>query len=175
MKRFLTVLAVLALFCGPVFALTGDGYGEPERTKLILKLDAGNRVNPDEIQKLFTALAQSYLKSNSSYILAFEVYRNRERQNLPSSLELSELDYGTFTIINLRYSFSNGYYEFKLSQTPFSNIVNNEEVSSVDYGGRVTRELYGAINDRLQEGAYISRGYAARYRRNSSVSFYIFR
>ncbi|MDR0721130.1 MAG: hypothetical protein LBF78_15975, partial [Treponema sp.] len=141
---------------------------------VILRLDTGNRVANDDIQKLFTALTKSYLKSNASYILACEVYRDRRKQDFRPSLVLSELDYDSFAITNIRYTFSNGYFEFKLSELPFTNIVNNEVVYSTDYDGMVGRALYNSINNKLQEAVYISRGYATAHKKRSSASFYLF-
>jgi hypothetical protein len=168
-------LLIGAACAGAGFAEPQDAYPDPVKETVILRLDRENRMNSDEIQKMFTALASSYLKSNTSYLLAYEVYRDRARQNLRPSLVLTELDYGSFTMVNLRYSFSNGYFEFKLSKTPFNNIINSEVVPSTDYGGNVSRDMYAQINNRLQEAVYISRGYAAMHRAASSASFYLFR
>ena len=175
MKKVLFAMAGLAVFAGAVFAQTKDAQIDPVKEKEILRLDTGNRMGGDDIQRMFTALAISYLKTNNSYILAHEIFRDPKRQNLPSSLVLTELDYGTFTIINIRYSFSNGYFEFKAARLPFTNIVNDELVYSVDYDGKTGANLYKAINDKLQEAVYISRGYAAMHRKSSSASFYLFR
>ncbi|MHC6203539.1 hypothetical protein ACYULU_10140 [Breznakiellaceae bacterium SP9] len=167
---------VIMLAAGPaVFADTSASLIDPIKETVILRLNAGNGFTSDNLQKLFTELGLSYLKSNSSYILASEVYRDRGRQDLRSSLVVTELNYGTFVIMNIRHTFSNGYYELKVSESPFTNLVNNEVVSSVDYNGVTGRDLYRVINDKLQELAYISRGYAASHKKRSTASFYIFR
>jgi hypothetical protein len=175
MRKGLLGAAILAVFAGAVFSEPRDAQIDPVKEKEILRLDTGNRMVSDDIQKMFTALTISYLKTNNSYILAHEIFRDPGRQNLSPSLVLTELDYGTFTIINIRYSFSNGYFEFKLARLPFTNIVNDEVVYSVDYDGKTGGDLYKTINDKLQEAVYISRGYAAMHRKKSSASFYLFR
>jgi hypothetical protein len=175
MKALCITLLLGAVFVSLGFADPQDTYPEPIKENVILRLDRENHIGSDDIQRMFTALTLSYLKSNTSYILAYEIYRDRARQNLPPSLVLTGLDYGSFTIINIRYSFSNGYFEFKLSKTPFTNIINQEAVPSIDYGGTLSQDLYAQINNRLQEAVYISRGYAAMYRAASSASFYWFR
>jgi hypothetical protein len=175
MKKILLSLGILAALGGISFPQEADAHAEPVKTTTILQLDTGNRITRDDIQKMFTALTLSYLKNNTSYILAYEIYRDEDRQDLASSLVLTELDYDSFSIVNLRYSFSNGYFEFKLSQSPFTNIVNNEVVPSVDYAGITGQELYEPINNILQEAVYISRGYGKMYNKPSSASFYLFR
>jgi hypothetical protein len=175
MKKPVMALIVLMVLAGTVSADAKDLQLDPVRENVVLRLDTGSRINDDDIQRIFTALTISYLKSNSSYILIHEIYRDRRRQDSRPSLVITELDYGTFSITNLRYSFSNGYFEFKLSLSPFTNVVNDELVYSIDYDGAVGRNLYKAINDKLQEAVYISRGYAAMYRKRSSASFYIFK
>ncbi|MDR2501316.1 MAG: hypothetical protein LBD37_09630 [Treponema sp.] len=175
MKKTLLILAFLAVLGGAVFSAGPEDHAEPIKTTAILQLDMGNKVTNNELQKMFTALTESYLKNNSSYILACEVYRERNQQDSCSSLALTELDYGSFTIMNIRYTFSNGYFEFKLSRSPFTNIVNNEAVNSIDYNGQTGRELYMPINNKLQEAVYVSRGYAKMHDKTSSASFYLFR
>ncbi|GHT95560.1 hypothetical protein FACS1894141_4390 [Spirochaetia bacterium] len=175
MRKIFAVMVFMLALAPAVFADTGDPYPAPQKETVILRLDTGNQITSDDIQKLFTALGTSYLKSNSSYILAYEVYRDWGRQELRSSLVLTELDYGSFVVMNIRHTFSNGYYELKLSNSPFINLVNNEPVNSVDYNGEVGRDVYRAINDKLQEVVYISRGYAAGHKKKSTASFYVFR
>jgi hypothetical protein len=167
----LTMATVLA---GAAFADIKEVQTDPLKENVILRLDTGNRITNDDIQRMFTALTKSYLKSNASYILAHEIYRDRRRQDSRTSLVLTELDYGSFTVINIRYTFSNGYFEFKLSKLPFTNIVNNEVVYSTDYNGTAGQDLYDSINNKLQEAVYISRGYAAAHKKKSSASFYLF-
>jgi hypothetical protein len=174
MKKFAMSLILIMGLAGLVFADTGDFQEDPISENVILQLDAGQGLNTDDIQKMFTALGTSYLKNNSSYILAYEVYGERNRQNLRSSLILTELQYETFSIINLRYTFSNGYFEFKFSDSPFTAIINDEIVYSVDYDS-VGRQIYNSINRKLQDAAFISRGYAASNKKQSSVSFYLFK
>jgi hypothetical protein len=170
-------LTVLVFFTGAVFADSEvkDLQIDPVKESVILRLDTGNRINTDDIQRMFTALTTSYLKTNTSYVLAYEIFRDRGKQDTRTSLVLTELDYGSFSVINIRYTFSNGYVEFKLTRSPFTNIVNNEVVYSVDYNGRVGSALYESINDKLQEAVYVSRGYATSHRKRSTASFYIFR
>jgi hypothetical protein len=174
MRKTLMFLTMAMVLAGAAFADPQEAQVDPLKETVILQLHTGNRVSNDDIQKLFTALTKSYLKSNASYILAHEIYRDRKRQAVRSSLVLTELDYGSFAIVNIRYTFSNGYFEFKLSQQPFTNIVNNEVVYSTDYDGTVGKALYNSINNKLQEAVYISRGYAAAYKKRSSASFYLF-
>jgi hypothetical protein len=177
MKKIVMTLTILAVFAGAVFADTDikDLQIDPVKESVILRLDTGNRINIDDIQRMFTALTISYLKNNTSYVLAYEVFRDSGKQDQRTSLILTELDYGSFTVINIRYTFSNGYVEFKVARSPFTNVVNNEIVYSVDYNGTVGQDLYKSINDKLQEAVYISRGYATSHRKRSTASFYIFR
>ncbi|GHV35385.1 hypothetical protein AGMMS4952_27680 [Spirochaetia bacterium] len=121
MREIFAIIVVMFAIVPAVFADTGDPYPDLQKETVILRLDTGNQVTGDDIQKLFTALATSYLKNNSSYILVYEVYRDRGRQELRSSLALTELDYGSFVVMNIRHTFSNGYYELKLSNSPFIN------------------------------------------------------
>ncbi|MFP3040808.1 hypothetical protein LQZ19_03195 [Treponema primitia] len=174
MKRFAMSLILIMGLTGLVFADEKELQEDPISKNVILQLDAGQGLNTNDIQKMFTALGTSYLKNNSSYILAYEVYRERNRQDLRSSLVLTELHYEAFSIINLRYTFSNGYFEFKFSESPFTAIVNDEVVYSIDYSS-VGRPIYNSINRKLQDAAYISRGHAAGHRKSSSVSFYLFK
>lgn len=179
MKQILVCLVLVNLFTAGsiVYAVDGaDTHRSPVKETVTLRLEAGkNFTTLDDIQKMFTAVTISSLKNNNSYILGYEIYRARNRQRLPSTLVVKELDYEDFTITSIRYGFSNGYFEFKLSQIPFTNIINGEAVSSIDYNKKVDRALYTQINNRLQEAVYISRGYAARRGRKSSASFYWFK
>ena len=172
---YLTLVTLLAAGKIAYAADTGDTHQDPVREKVVLNLNTGSSVTADDIQKMFTALTISYLQNNTSYIFGYEIYRDRNRQRLPSSLLVRELEYENFSITSIRYSFSNGYFEFKLSQTPFTNIINEEIVSSVDYDKNIDRALFTRINNQLQEAVYISRGYATMYRIRSTVSFYWFR
>lgn len=175
MKKMVMPLIAMMAFVSAVSAAEGESYQEPLKETTLLRIDVGNKIFNDDIQRMFTALTASYLKNNTSYLLAYEVFRESEQQALKPSIIITELDYGTFTIINIRYSFSNGYFEFKLSKSPFTNIVNNESVNSVDYGGVIDENLYKTINDKLQESVYIARGYAKLHGTTSSASFYMFR
>jgi len=175
MKKIVIVLAVMAVLTGAVFADSKELQLDPLEENVTLRLDTGNRITDDDIQRIFTALTISYLKNNSSYILIHEIYRDSRRQDLRPSLVITDLDYGSFSITNIRYTFSNGYFEFKLSRSPFTNVVNDELAYSIDYDGEVGQNLYRTINDKLQEAVYISRGYAAMFKKRSSASFYIFK
>jgi hypothetical protein len=182
MKKAFSLAAVLCILGGLVFAQTEYGddvsqdnsLGAPTRESVILRLDRGHRVTTDDIQRLFTAMTTSYLKSSSNYILASEIYRDRQRQSLPASLVIREQVYDFFTVYTIRYNFSNGYFEFKLSQSPFAALVKGEVTPSVDYAGELNKALIDTINTKLQEAVYISRGYATRWRRPSTASFYVF-
>jgi hypothetical protein len=175
MKKITHILIVLTVFTSAISAQSQESHLDPLKESVILYIDSGSRVYNDDMQRMFTALAASYLKNNTSYFLAYEVFREAGKQNGKPSLGITDLDYGDFSIINIRYTFSNGYFEFKMAKSPFTNIVNNEVVNSVDYNGDVGEDLYKAINNKLQEAVYIARGYAKRYGKTSSASFYLFR
>lgn len=174
MRRFSAVLAFIMVFGAAAIVSAQDYQYEPLDERVVMQMETGKGVTTDDIQRLFRAITQSYLRSNNSYILGYEIYPDAGRQTQRSSLTLSELDYGDYQVTNIRYNFSNGYFEFKLSLLPFVDTKNDKEEPSKNYDGIVDAAMLDSINDTLQEGVYISRGYAARYRKTSTASFYLF-